>query len=196
MLGDFHACSEAIGPGKRAGIWVRGCSIGCAGCATPQFIPAGKVTHETEIVDIVERIERAQAEHDIEGVTFSGGEPFEQSGALALVAQASRRLGLSVMSWSGYTIGDIRRDHARRALLDQVDVLIDGPFVIGKGSHDPYRGSSNQVVHFLTNRYGPKDFRIAKAELVIDENGITGTGVFGAQAARTILTLLGVRTRA
>lgn len=95
---------------------------------------------------------------DIEGVTVSGGEPFAQAAAVAdlmLRLRGQRDLGLIV--YSGYRLAALRRlartDAGVSALLGQTDLLIDGPYLAAANDGAPLRGSSNQGILPLTDRY-------------------------------------------
>jgi anaerobic ribonucleoside-triphosphate reductase activating protein len=119
-----------------------------------------------------------------EGVTFSGGEPFEQAQALAAVGRILRASGRSVMVYSGFTLDELRSssDAGVRALLDVTDVLVDGPFERERQADLLWRGSSNQRVHLLTARYAhiasSLDAAGAGVELRVDsEAGLFWAGV-------------------
>jgi anaerobic ribonucleoside-triphosphate reductase activating protein len=93
---------------------------------------------------------------DLEGLTVVGGEPFAQASALSRVAELVKDAGLSVMVFSGYTLKHLRRaqnpDYER--LLANIDLLVDGPYIERDRVTDRrWIGSSNQRVHFLTERY-------------------------------------------
>lgn len=92
----------------------------------------------------------------VQGVTFLGGEPFAQPAPLARIGRALRERGLSVITFSGYQIDDLRAmcDPAIAALLSVTDLLIDGPFVQAQVDFSrPWVGSKNQRYHHLTDRY-------------------------------------------
>jgi anaerobic ribonucleoside-triphosphate reductase activating protein len=148
----FVPFTRAEGPGERACLWVQGCPIRCAGCAVPwTWDPRGG-----EWMDVRALAEQILAGPPIEGVTFLGGEPFEQAAALAELGGILRGAGLSVLTFSGYTLERIRRaDRADwNALLGVTDLLIDGPFVRARlDLSRPWVGSANQRYHFLTGRY-------------------------------------------
>ena len=97
------------------------------------------------IADVVAEI---AANKLVQGVTISGGEPFEQAAACAALARQVRELGLDVWTYSGYRYEQLEEgipDPAARDLLDQTDVLVDGPFVQAQHSYQlPWRGSRNQ----------------------------------------------------
>jgi anaerobic ribonucleoside-triphosphate reductase activating protein len=157
MLRIAHLLPSArtLGPGRRAVIWVQGCARGCPGCvAAPLRDPAGGVA-----VPVRELVERALAWPGIaagDGLTISGGEPFEQAAALADLCAALRaRRDLSILAFSGFTLAELEGagDPDRKRLLGMLDVLVDGPFVEALAADLLWRGSANQRVRFLTERH-------------------------------------------
>ena len=83
----------------------------------------------------------------LDGITLSGGEPFCQPEACRALAEAARDLGLSVWCYTGYTWEKLMQeaDPARLALLEAVDVLVDGPFILAQKSLElKFCGSRNQ----------------------------------------------------
>jgi len=143
--------SEANGPGERFVLWVQGCPLRCPGCHNPQFQPFRDATWMT--VDDVEA--KIRSVEGIEGVTLTGGEPFAQAQALAQLCGRLRGSGLSVMAYSGFTIEQLRAEvlPLSRKLLEQVDLLLDGPYREDLPSERPWRGSGNQRLIALTERY-------------------------------------------
>jgi len=146
---------EAEGPGSRVALWVQGCSLRCPGCCNPQmFDPHGG--REATPADVLAAVDRERGR--LEGVTFVGGEPFEQAEALAEVARGARARGLGVVVFSGYPLEELRGGRAPGAdgLLAQTDLLVDGRH--RRDRPDAGRrwvGSTNQCFHFLTGRYRP-----------------------------------------
>lgn len=133
------------GPGLRYAVFVQGCTHGCPGCHNPDSQPAEGGTL-TPINDVLADI---RANKLITGVTLSGGEPFEQPAACAVIARTLSDEGYDVWAYSGYLYEDLlaraQSDAAVAALLDAVHVLVDGPFVEAKKSYTlKWRGSSNQ----------------------------------------------------
>lgn len=135
--------SESIvdGPGIRYTIFTQGCPFSCKGCHNPQAqsLQGG--------VDVPLRTfyDEIHANPLITGVTFSGGEPFIQCRPLSVLAKILRHEGYSLWSYSGYTYDKLVGDDIRRSLLEQLDVVVDGPFVQSKASLDiDFRGSTNQ----------------------------------------------------
>lgn len=152
-LHEFVSRSRANGPGNRAVVWVQGCSRRCPGCFNTDTQP-----FDAREVATVEELEgRILSLEGIDGVTFSGGEPFEQAQALAELAKVLRACGMSVVCYTGYTLEQLRSGNREDwdALLEQIDLLIDGPFVQEQRCSEPYRGSANQEYHFLTGRIRP-----------------------------------------
>lgn len=98
----------------------------------------------------------------IEGLTVSGGEPFEQAKAVYSLCKTVREGGLSVMVFTGWTYKKICQcsDRAVKNLLEQIAILIDGPFI--QDLADKFllwRGSRNQKIRFLSDRYSPNILR-------------------------------------
>jgi anaerobic ribonucleoside-triphosphate reductase activating protein len=106
----------------------------------------------------------------IEGLSLLGGEPFAQPAACAILAEAARAAGLSVMIFTGFTLEELaarREEPGVAALLDACDVLVDGPYDRALPERKRrWVGSSNQRTHFLTARYAPDDPRFMAANTV------------------------------
>lgn len=150
-LGARVRHTTAEGPGQRYAIWVSGCSIRCPGCCNPHLFDA-EAGDRVAVDDVLADI---GATDDVEGVTLLGGEPFDQASALAELAAVVRELGLSVMVFSGYRLEALRRrGEGEQALLGEIDLLVDGPYMEALHQTDRrWIGSSNQRIHFLTDRY-------------------------------------------
>ena len=129
------------GPGFRLAVFTQGCPHHCPGCHNPQ-------THDFEggsWMDTSEIAGFATENILLDGVTFSGGEPFCQPEACAEIAREARKAGLNIWSYSGYTFEQLLDLKECRVLLDELDVLVDGPFILEKRTLDMrFRGSSNQ----------------------------------------------------
>jgi len=154
-IGAIVARTESEGPGARFALWVQGCRIRCAGCCNPQFF-AARGGERVTTGALLERLRAA--EQGLEGVTFLGGEPFDQADALAELAAGARALGLSVMTFTGYRLEDLRarRHRGVSALLAATDLLVDGPYDQTRPeSLRRWVGSTNQRFHFLSGRYAP-----------------------------------------
>lgn len=139
--------SEVNGPGCRAVVWVQGCLRECPGC----FNPESWSFEPNQLIAIDDLVNRILSEPRNEGVTFSGGEPFWQASALAAVARRVKAQGLNVMSFSGFTLEQLQSQSAppgSQALLAQLDILVDGPYVKSLAINDPTSpvSSKNQRV--------------------------------------------------
>lgn len=163
-------CTEAEGPGRRAALWVQGCNKRCRGCCNPAYLQLA----ERELVSassVLEWLENAHNAHDLEGVTFLGGEPMLQAQGLAFVAQGAQSLGLSVMVFSGYTKNelDVLRLPGVDQLLRYTDVLVDGPYEANLPEHSRrWAGSTNQQFHYLTARYDARIESDGEVERVLE----------------------------
>jgi anaerobic ribonucleoside-triphosphate reductase activating protein len=131
------------GRGIRMTIFTQGCPHHCAGCHNPQtHDPSGGT--EVEVSEIIEQM---RSNPLLDGVTFSGGEPFEQRDAVEHIAHEAHRLRLDVWCYTGWTWEEIMRDPAKRGMLAYIDVLVDGRFVLSQRSLElKWRGSKNQRV--------------------------------------------------
>jgi len=163
--------TKVEGPETRYCIWTQGCSRHCKGCqATHTWPHAGGILYDTK-----EIINDILSQNGIEGVTFLGGEPFEQAESLGEIAEAVRKKGLGILCFTGNLIEDLYKDEKNLKLLNNTDLLIDGPFEIDKLDYSrPWCGSSNQRYHFLTDRYNDEIFSKYKnkVEINIYSNGV------------------------
>lgn len=130
------------GPGLRFTIFTQGCSHHCPGCHNPQTHDFDAGT-ESDTGEIISRFRRNPL---LDGITLSGGEPFCQSSACLELAKAAHAIGLNVWAYSGYTFEELISGKAEwKELLAEVDVLVDGPFLLEKRTLEcRFRGSSNQ----------------------------------------------------
>lgn len=134
------------GPGIRFTIFTQGCPHRCKGCHNPQ-------THDLyggKIVTIDSLIIQIQSNPLLDGVTFSGGEPFLQAESLAELGKyIHAHTSLNIVTYTGYTFEELRSasnvDKACMRLLEESDILIDGLFIESEKSYElRFKGSSNQ----------------------------------------------------
>ncbi|MBD2503495.1 4Fe-4S single cluster domain-containing protein [Anabaena azotica] len=149
--------SEVNGPGCRAVVWVQGCPRECPGCFNPDSWPF----EINQLVSVDSLVEQILSKPQNQGVTFSGGEPFYQATALAQLAAKLKAAGLNVMSFTGFTLKQLQSESAppgSQALLEQLDILIDGPFVesLAINSPDSPVSSRNQKVHVFNPAFADK----------------------------------------
>jgi len=144
----------ALGPGNRFALWLQGCPFNCPGCVAPSFlpiIPIYQLTPEQLFALIFQS-------KGCEGVTISGGEPMLQAEQLfPLIKFIRSKTPLSIIIYTGYYLSELdiisKNRLAVRKILDNIDVLIDGRYEHNHNDSNGLRGSNNQNVHFLTDRY-------------------------------------------
>lgn len=158
-------------------LWVQGCPIRCNGCANKAFWPFVR----NKLISVETMAEKILSIKGINGVTYSGGEPFCQAQALAelsriLVAKSDK---FSIITYTGYTIEEIwQKNRKINELLATTDLLIDGRFIPELADRNLYlRGSSNQRLLYLTDKIPKKEKESYKFEIHLTLDGaakITG----------------------
>ncbi len=144
-LNRLHFPVHSLGFGQRIAIWVQGCSLHCPGCISRDTWQHGSGT--IPVSQLFANLEPWLEQAD--GLTISGGEPFEQPEALSHVLRWWRhRHAGDVLVFSGFSWERLQHQHAAQLAL--IDVLISDPFVAAAGHELPLRGSDNQRLHRLT----------------------------------------------
>jgi anaerobic ribonucleoside-triphosphate reductase activating protein len=142
----------SLGPGQRLVIWVAGCRKRCVGCISPEIQDTGrgKLINTDELANHLLNIP-----HTLDGLTISGGEPFDQADALSDLIRAVKRdrIEWTVIVYSGYCLITLKKRESCRSLLENTDVLIDGPFRSQIPSTSSLIGSGNQHIHFLSTKF-------------------------------------------
>lgn len=135
------------GPGIRLVVFSQGCPHNCLGCHNPEShsFKGGKLIEIDEILELINENPL------LDGITFSGGEPFEQPEVFSILAKKVKKLGLNIVTYTGYTYEEIldRVDLTLewKKLLYTTDILVDGKFEIGKKNLMlRFKGSSNQRI--------------------------------------------------
>jgi anaerobic ribonucleoside-triphosphate reductase activating protein len=151
-LAGFAPASRVNGPGLRVVVWVQGCDLACPGCFNAATHPR-RDDGGSPIGEVVARVLAARGP-DTAGVTFSGGEPFQQAGAVAAVARGLRAAWpeASLMAFSGYRLEELRAPGAPPGaadLLAALDLIVDGRFEVRRPGNRPWRGSRNQRLWVL-----------------------------------------------
>jgi len=155
-----EASVEVLGPGRRAVIWVQGCPFACKNC----IVPESWDSEGGEPVAVEDLAAWALAQPDIEGVTFSGGEPMAQAEALAtLVDRIRAQADFGVVCYTGYVYEHLLKHGTpgQKALLARTDLLIDGVYIEREHAALRWRGSANQRLLALTERYRAEIEKIA-----------------------------------
>ena len=138
---------RVLGPGERVGIWVTGCKRNCPGCMTPELRDphTGREMTCEEILAAAKRIPGP-----VDGVTVSGGEPFDQPEQLyRLVTLLRQELTEDILIYTGYTLEELQARNCpdTDGVLHTIAVLIDGAYVEALDDGKGLRGSSNQQIH-------------------------------------------------
>lgn len=139
--------SVVDGEGIRTVIWTQGCSHNCKGCHNPE-------THDFKggaLIDIEDIKKELMNLKFQDGITLSGGDPFMQPDACLEIAKFAKKIGLNVWTYTGFTFDQLKTLGRTKPviieLLKNIDVLIDGKFVLEEKTYEaPYRGSKNQRI--------------------------------------------------
>jgi anaerobic ribonucleoside-triphosphate reductase activating protein len=185
-INKVHFPVTVLGPGRRLGIWFQGCSIGCTGCCSRDtWNPQGGGTLAVEaLLSWCEEIGHS----GLDGITISGGEPFDQPDGLLELLRASRdwrsrkRLSFDVLVYTGYARRTIERKHG--AHLNYIDVLVPGPYRERMPSRSALAGSGNQEVFYLNEAVRPKYEHWLEScasrravQVAVDEHGVWLVGI-------------------
>ena len=151
-LAMWHFPVTTLGPGDRLGIWFQGCDKNCKGCETPEFrriVPLSDCREELDgIFDFVRN-------NKVDGLTISGGEPFLQPDVLWYVGRRFREIQLDkgikpdIRVYTGRLYEELVKSAQYRKILQEITVLIDGPYIKELDMGSPIKGSENQRVLIL-----------------------------------------------
>lgn len=138
-----------LGPGRRLVLWTAGCSRRCRGCISPDILVA-QDQHRISLETLLCRI--AQIGDGLDGLTLTGGDPFDQPEPVAKLVWALRILFplWNFMAYSGHTINELKRDKMKAETLSTIDLLIDGPYRQDLPTDHPLIGSANQTFRPLS----------------------------------------------
>jgi len=186
LIHGFVGASRVNGPGLRAVVYFRGCSLHCRFCWNPKSHPF--IGDERSVEEVTEWVQCAHLESALEGVTFSGGEPMQQADALlALIESLHGRLpGLSFGLYSGYSEKELKSGRywcrsepppgAKRDIWQRLKRYLDfavlGRYVASQPSTLPLRTSANQKLTLFSSRYGEQDFEPQEVEIHIGAQGL------------------------
>lgn len=165
-ISRLHFPVTTLGPGRRIGIWLQGCSIHCPGCVSRDTWPTAEDSQKVDIGEVLQWCARFAGGAD--GVTITGGEPLDQVAPLEEFVQGLKESvdleRLDVLLYSGYCLEEAK---LRSPLVfDLVDASITEPFISSRTTDLVWRGSENQVLTTLTDRgrqlFGPFVHKRAK----------------------------------
>ncbi|MBF0231609.1 MAG: radical SAM protein [Desulfamplus sp.] len=173
-IAGFYPETQCLGPGKRSVIWLQGCLKRCKDCITKSMQPLTDKCwiDAIDLADFVGQIE------NIEGVTFLGGEPFLQAEALCKAVWHLKKIyNLTIMIYTGYALNELTslNDIHVTKILNFTDILVDGSYEKDKDEAQKWRGSENQQIYFLSERYKKwqwvKEAKGRDIEIIIDSKG-------------------------
>lgn len=135
------------GPGIRLVVFTQGCSHHCPGCHNPETHPFEGGT----LVEVNDILNQVRSNPLLDGITLSGGDPFEQAETLSELSKEVKTMGLNVITYTGYTFEYILKNKDKNKgwdkLISHTDLLVDGRFEIEKKSMLlKFRGSENQRI--------------------------------------------------
>ena len=142
---------KVLGPGNRIGIWVCGCKRACKGCANPELWDMDEAK-EIPIDKLIGVLETLIKQHEVDGITISGGEPFLQTEELDVLIQAMSKHTRDILVFTGYRrevlVKRKRLKEPVQRILDSVAVLVDGAYLQEKNQGHPLKGSANQRIMY------------------------------------------------
>ena len=170
-----YTISRVNGPGLRFVLWTQGCSKGCKNCFNPLTWSneRNKIFTNDNLLELIKNFE------DIDGITITGGDPFEQEYELLelLFSLRSFNFKKGIIVYTGFTIDEINENPIRRKCLDYLDILIDGRYVEEKKISSGLKGSSNQNVFYFSDKVKEEEINIdQEIEIGFSEDTVFLTG--------------------
>ncbi|MDR1991434.1 MAG: anaerobic ribonucleoside-triphosphate reductase activating protein [Mycoplasmataceae bacterium] len=154
--------STVNGVGLRKVFFSQGCSHHCLNCFNPETWPftGGK------IFEIRELVKQVVKEQYLTGVTFSGGDPFQQAEAFAKLAKQLKQHHINIWAYTGYTYEELqelsKKNQSIHELMMNIDVLVDGKYIEGQADAQlKYRGSKNQRIIDV-----PRSIKLKKIQIL------------------------------
>lgn len=141
---------EVLGPGKRIGIWFCGCPRRCKGCSNPELWEFQE-KYEVDIGIVKDLISRICDENKVDGFTLTGGEPLYQYKDFRELLNFLATVSNDILVYTGYTLAELKDKN-----LENIAVLIDGPYIEERNKGYLLRGSDNQQIHILDDNLKAK----------------------------------------
>lgn len=177
---------EVLGPGKRIGIWVCGCPHRCDGCANSELWEL-RDDKKISIDHLLQLIEKISESNQVDGFTITGGEPFYQTKELQVLLKALKRWSADILVFSGYYKEQIESV----TTLEDVAVLVDGPYIKERNHGLTLRGSDNQRIFILNEKYKETyqeylSSERSKIQNFLDGNSVISVGIHESDYASKI----------
>lgn len=155
LTANYANCSEYLGPHRRFILWVQGCERNCMGCISPemQSLTGGTALSVESLFNMIADSHKI---YGTEGMTISGGEPFYQADRLCgLISRVRECFDFGVIIYTGYTLDELEKSGGEDVLrlVNMADVIVDGEYISELDDDRGMRGSSNQRVIMLSDRY-------------------------------------------
>lgn len=168
-----------LGEGKRIGIWVQGCNLGCKGCVN-KTLWSSKKGKSVSVVDVFNWL--ASIQNDFDGITISGGEPFQQYEQLiSFLHLVKTKTDLTVHCFSGYYLNELNENFPDKLFLKYIDTLVDGRYIEEQHEDTNIKGSSNQTVYSIIDEVAVKETKPSVSKKwsvnISKENRIYMTGI-------------------
>ena len=174
-VGFIQAPLTVLGPGRRVGLWLRGCGRGCPGCMSDDLWEA-RPESRRPVRKLFEELDGLRRETDAAGLTISGGEPFQQAeGLKALLILIQSAGWLDVLIFSGFSMKDLLAAHPWLPTL--AAAVVDGPYEQNRPSRESWRGSAGQKLTLfkadlaeLYKKWQNDEKR--KVQIIVSETGV------------------------
>ncbi|MDR2354353.1 MAG: radical SAM protein [Deltaproteobacteria bacterium] len=148
-IGFIFAPVVVLGPGRRVGLWLKGCSRECPECISPELWPKEPSNYH-DIEDIFVQILELAAKYDCNGVTISGGEPFEQLSSLKILLSRLQPVLSDILIYSGYSYLQWEEYYPD---IKNISCLIDGAFEKDNPCDEGWKGSNNQKMIIYSQNF-------------------------------------------
>ena len=168
-----------LGYGKRIGIWTIGCSHHCYNCSNPELWN----DNPTKDVEVERLVEYIKSIPKADGITITGGDPFDQPEELLILIKEIKKLGYEdILVYTGYTFDELlRKDELYNKILTSIGVLVDGRYIDQLNDNRSFRGSSNQKIivinQNLKERYIDAEKWERKTQITVNDNFIQAIGL-------------------
>jgi len=158
---------RTLGFGSRVGLWFQGCSIHCKGCIS-EHTRAFDEKFLMNLNYVFYKLKELK-KFNPDGITISGGEPFDQPNALSKILKFVRKLKYKeILVYSGYNYGYLKNNY--KDILKNIDILISGPFMVNLSGSKIWRGSDNQEIIILSKKTKNKYKDINLNDMLYSEN--------------------------
>ena len=143
-----------LGPGRRIAVWVAGCKKRCKGCANPELWENGDFP-EIELSALKRAIDglMEKANYEVDGITISGGEPFDQPEELLDFVEYLNEKTEDILIFSGHKKVGLEQQEVSRRVLEKIAILVDGEYIEEENKGEVLRGSANQGIHILKETF-------------------------------------------